>query len=500
MKAWSNEALIMAGPRRAGLLFSIVLLMAGCAGTGPPRDSLQPGEETTCQGFYQALDRAVAEAGTGDAGATRMPGYPFLRVNRFLASFTDRLSDPGRYQAWVEALAGLDRQARRVEIANLPPLWRDPLKGRGDGDVTERLERCSRTMTVALLRDPGQHQGLLDAARVPDHYRTWQRVVGVYPVALLFAGPAIKDLHERLRRPFSIPREQLPTEGRLIRYRPGTVAPALQSMEIDRRLLGSAWREPAVLQGLFDRFAPVIEVDTRGDDDRIGRPEWREGGKLVVDTSQPMLYRYLSYTRFQGTVLLQLNYLFWFPARDTGDIYSGRFDGLIWRVTLTADDWLVAYDTIHGCGCYYQLFPGPGYQVLPDQPGEEPVLVPATAPELARDGRLLLRLNEGAHYLQGVYPEAGGLTSAVVRRYRLTDYRELLSMPLPGGGSRSLFGPDGLVSGSERLERFLLWPFGVPSPGAMRQPGTHAIAFVGRRHFDDPGLLESLMEPLSSRF
>ena len=31
---------------------------------------------------------------------------------------------------------------------------------------------------------------------------------------------------------------------------------------------------------------------------------------------------------------------------------------------------------------------------------------------------------------------------------------------------------------------------GVLGPGAMRQWGRHATAFVGRRHFDDPWLLE----------
>jgi hypothetical protein len=31
---------------------------------------------------------------------------------------------------------------------------------------------------------------------------------------------------------------------------------------------------------------------------------------------------------------------------------------------------------------------------------------------------------------------------------------------------------------------------GIPNPGAMRQWGTHATAFVGRRHFDDPFLID----------
>ena len=71
-------------------------------------------------------------------------------------------------------------------------------------------------------------------------------------------------------------------------------------------------------------------------------------------------------------------------------------------------------------------------------------------------------------------------------------------MLLKAGGRRSVFRPDGIVSGSERGERWLFWPMGVPEPGAMRQWGRHATAFVGRRHFDDPALLEryfSLGEP-----
>ncbi|WP_461516865.1 hypothetical protein [Porticoccus sp.] len=50
------------------------------------------------------------------------------------------------------------------------------------------------------------------------------------------------------------------------------------------------------------------------------------------------------------------------------------------------------------------------------------------------------------------------------------------------------------MPGSQRPERLLLWPMGVRSAGAMRQWGRHAVAFVGRRHFDDPRLIESLFK------
>ena len=65
------------------------------------------------------------------------------------------------------------------------------------------------------------------------------------------------------------------------------------------------------------------------------------------------------------------------------------------------------------------------------------------------------------------------------------------SLKLPDGNFQSLFGQDGLIKSSQRNERFLLWPMGIPSPGAMRQWGHHATAFVGRRHFDDARLFEN---------
>jgi hypothetical protein len=69
-------------------------------------------------------------------------------------------------------------------------------------------------------------------------------------------------------------------------------------------------------------------------------------------------------------------------------------------------------------------------------------------------------------------------------------------LPSAAGGTRSVFGVDGLMGGTERGERHLLWPSGVASPGQMRQWGHHATAFVGRRHFDDPRLLASYFTPL----
>jgi hypothetical protein len=92
-----------------------------------------------------------------------------------------------------------------------------------------------------------------------------------------------------------------------------------------------------------------------------------------------------------------------------------------------------------------------------------------------------------SHYLSNVSATA---TPGNGTTYQFADYNDLRSLPLPQGGSRSVFGPDGLIAGSERGERYLFWPMGIKSPGAMRQAGSQPTAFVGRRHFDDADLVD----------
>ena len=79
--------------------------------------------------------------------------------------------------------------------------------------------------------------------------------------------------------------------------------------------------------------------------------------------------------------------------------------------------------------------------------------------------------------------------------YTLADYEILKTLPHASGNRKSMFNRYGIVTGSERLERFILWPTGVISPGAMRQWGKHAVAFVGQRHFDDPFYLDEMFRP-----
>jgi hypothetical protein len=175
--------------------------------------------------------------------------------------------------------------------------------------------------------------------------------------------------------------------------------------------------------------------------------------------------------------------------------WQGVFDGLLWRVTLAEDGSPLVYDTIHPCGCYHLFFPGERLRARARPAGiDEGLFAPQVLPAPMANERVVLRLAAGTHYLQQVVVEAAAAAAGVPLALRDDD--ELRSLPLPGGGRRSVFAADGLLPGSERLERFFFWPMGVRSAGQMRQSGRHATAFVGRRHFDDPALLDRYFERL----
>jgi hypothetical protein len=238
--------------------------------------------------------------------------------------------------------------------------------------------------------------------------------------------------------------------------------------------------------------APSFDIPVAGDYDRFGELRWGRGADTPeVNASELAVYVHSAYTRYRDRLLLQIVYTIWFPERPASgavDFLAGRLDGIIWRVTLAPDGEPLLYDAIHPCGCYHQFFPTPRARVRPAPDAlEEWAFVPQRLPRIQEGERPVVKLSSGTHYIEGVELVRGNDSLA---RYAMRSYEELRSLPRLDGARRSAFGPDGLIAGSERLERFFLWPSGIASAGAMRQWGRHATAFVGRRHFDDADLLE----------
>ena len=179
------------------------------------------------------------------------------------------------------------------------------------------------------------------------------------------------------------------------------------------------------------------------------------------------------------------------------DIYAGLLDGLNYRVTLGNDGAPLLYETIHNCGCYYKAYPSKRLQVRAKIDYAEPPLI-LDAPDLDPSIDLVtVAMESRTHYVQHLYRLSRELQPAAAV-YALADYGQLRSLPYLRENHRSMFAQDGIAPGSERLERFLLWPTGVLSPGGMRQWGRHAVAFVGRRHFDDPFFMDAMFREIDS--
>ena len=272
-----------------------------------------------------------------------------------------------------------------------------------------------------------------------------------------------------------------------------------QSRDVDLNTLSLTKKQ---LTQLAEHFAPAFLIDEMSNADKIGHPTWSTNNSLTVDTSRPVSFVRLAHTWFNGTILPQLVYTIWFPERpkeSNWDVLSGNLDGIIWRITIGNDGKLLLADSIHPCGCYHLFFPANGInkraEYVHQAEFSEGIETPQILPVYSPDNRLILRLAAKNHYLQALFNEKELIPNRKTQSYDLIignpipDYA-LRSMPLPNGDFKSLYQSNGLVKGTERSERWLLWPMGIKSPGAMRQWGKHATVFVGRRHFDDPYLFD----------
>ncbi len=491
-------------------LWPWILLAAGCIGLSScttPLPVTRPAVDTAvstaatlataCTDYLGALQKIVTQAGVRDAQAAPVLGFPYLRVDRFLASYRqDTLSDAA-FAAWVDRMQARAEEAWRIEIANLPPTERQALAREkpaglaGEFTVVEIARACAGQLRVRDLAHPATREKLQTVARVPPAYRTGQRVVGLYYLSI---WPVLHGVHrwqEETLAEFRKPLNALPVGGQLLHFGPPPDIVPLNATDVQAVLERSANNPLGIpepqgpdRERLFATFAPVWAVDMVSDADRIGRVRWA-AETAAVDIERPTVYRHLSHTRLGSQTLLQLNYTVWFPERPVTsslDLLGGHLDGITWRVTLSPEGQPLIYDTIHNCGCYHLFFPTERVTTIPDRRVlQEDTFIPQTAP---LDWRLSLRIAHTSHYVQrvtGAEPQ-----DTVSLSYAWADYASLRSLPLPSGGRRSLFGPKGIVAGTDRKERWVLWPMGVPHPGAMRQWGHHATAFVGRRHFDDP--------------
>ncbi|MFN2288729.1 MAG: hypothetical protein ABR578_10405 [Chromatocurvus sp.] len=452
------------------------------------------------------MDRLVRESGATRSFPHRINGFPYLRSTRLLASFRNDVDSDTRMSAWLDHLGAADRQARRSELAQLPAtanrqltrLATDralPSGPTSDAESETTVDRCRALLIERDLASEARLQQLRDVVVPANEYSLVQRIAGLYPLASLGVSAGVARWHDEVRQTYAESGKAASPIGELRRYAAALPPDDSDRRPIERDALDIPRPDALQLAALYRAHAPVWEIDTVSAADIPGIPVWKRGGNEpgVSTEEEPVVYRYSSVTRFRGRPRLQLNYLVWFDARPASgplDMLAGRLDGVIWRVTLGDDGAPLVYDSVHACGCYHLLFPVGDVALRPEALRlPEPPLVPTALTAPPPGTRVHLRLGAGAHYLEGVSHAVPGPGSA---KYRFAWREALYTTPVIGGGQRSLFRRDGLIEGTRRGERWFLWPTGVRSPGAMRERGRRATAFIGRRHFDDAFLFDAL--------
>jgi hypothetical protein len=444
--------------------------LAGCAHQYPvPTDN--------CALLFSQLPKATQAH--QDAQYHRLPGFIGLRSDRVLAALGANASSPQQRRQWLHYLAERDAEASRIEIAQLPAIqrqdWNMPVR-------QAALDACRAQQIEHLSGDPKAFIRAVEAAQVPDDYRDWARTLGFYPLFKPILRRGIAAWQQAAAQATA------PEDGaHWLSYQPIPVPAQTLPLILDEDELGLPQADARQLDALFARHAPRLKIKQAGRSDRIGSPYYRHDGSRDFTPLQARLYQHKSWSQLHGQWHLQLIYQLWFSQRPKPhalDLYGGELDGLLWRVTLDRQGNALLYDSIHPCGCWHSFYlPADSSLQVRQSAGEEARL--SQRLRVNGDTAPTLWLSAGEHRLQWVDARRSPYPSVHYQRQALDQLRGL---PHPQG-QRSLYASDGLVPGSERLERWLLWPSGVASPGAMRQWGNHATAFIGRAHFDDPYLL-----------
>jgi hypothetical protein len=437
------------------------------------------------------LDERVEAAGVRDAQDARVPGFPYLRANRLLSALRPAArGSEAATQALAEHMLALDQAARHFEILNLPAGSFPDVRL-----AQRRTEDCGRLLRELDLAKPEARDALLRSAEVSDDYSSAMRIIGLYWLTRVPFAEGVRRQEEETRTAFG--RDPASAEG-YVHYAPEP------GMPLPRAVVGSLLARAAAnplhihelseidLKELLAAYAPSFAVQVKGDYDRFGELRWlRDADSPTVNGAELVVYGHPAWTRYEDRVLLQLVYTLWFPERppqSERDPLAGKLDGITWRVTLAPDGEPLVYDAIHPCGCYHFFFPTPRAAARPAPGGlQEWMFSPQALPRIGEGERPLVRIASGTHYIDRVAVVRG---SDSLARYEIRPYGELRSLLRYSGGRASIFGPDSLVPGTQRAERFAFWPMGIASAGAMRQWGHHATAFVGRRHFDDADLFE----------
>lgn len=464
----------------------------GAPAAAPPPALTQPKFSDTiaaCRSRFEQVDAQVDRAGVRDLGYHRVPGYPYMRSDRLVASFGPELEKMDALSDWLYQLRDNDGFSRDIELQNLGLSVSERIT------LLSELRLCGVWLSNLELSETAERERLVALTRVPP-----ERVKAPAPTPDPNLQQELRRRAELVRASYAVPAADLDAPGPLVLwkvkpYALGGIAPAEGFAGVLRDGLGRVGLTEDQWELLANRFAPSFLIETGGKLDRLGTPSFGQQGPFV-DVSRPIVDFQADYARLHAQSLVQFNYFIWFPGRaanGAGSPNRGPLDGLIWRVTLDLEGRPLVYDTIPASGFDHLWFPLQALRMRSPATGDADLLVPQ--PEVPAE--FVVRLRSGGHEVRRLIG-ASEVRASEVREFELRRYEKLLTLPLPGGGTRSLFGPDGTVVGTDAGADTGLSASGVPRAGSIRQWGHHPVSLLGDIYFDDPRLLERQLRPAAS--
>lgn len=474
------------------LVLGLVVLTSACTTTrkdDPFTGWMKPYKD--CRALYAEIDARIDAAGVRDASYYRVPGFPYLRTDRVLASFRNEAASIDEFGGWTRRMREFDQEAREFEYQNLG------LSDQERGDLRYRLLTCGHGLAGIELDDPQTRSKLIKSVVPPDEYSFTSRATGIYPLSLPLLKAHVGSQHREVTAQSASP--PVPASGTPQRWQAAEVEDAQLAQEGFTMaqpdelgfpgIVDSAWRALAAAN------APQLLIESDANEEQPGTPRWTAGG-VAVDTATPQMHYHITFTRFGTQRLAQINYFIWFRAspQRLAATPQADIDGLIWRVTLDAQAQPLIFESLHASGSDHRWFPVQDLALRQDIGFlDEPPLLPQgrLAP-----GPIALQIEAGSHRLRRVTTPPPADDTA--RQYVLQRYEELFTLARPQGDSRSLYDVHGVIPGSDAGTNGWQWISGRPQAGALRVLGHHAISSVGRQHFDDAFLLETYFEPLNA--
>jgi len=443
-----------------------------------------------CRARYAEIDAKIDAAGVRDGVFYRVPGFPYLRSDRMLASFRDEVASVDEVGAWLRRMREFDQEAREFEFENLGLNDQERAILRGE------FLNCGRGLAALEFDNPDNFKLVHDTMVPPDAYSAGTRALGLYPLTLPLLRASVRDHEAAVRRDFAKPRAELLGAGTPLRWQvqpvedvaliPTKVSDAYPDELGFPGLVDSAWRAIAEVN------APELLMAQGARERQLGTPIWiadgHGGSRLDIDTTRPQVHYQIGFTRFGAERLIQVNYflLFRTPDAPPGEV---PVDGLIWRVTLDNELRPIAYDTARASGREHFWF-----AIRSEVPRRQPADGPAAFFPL--DGLVPAEPSLTLDRSGGVRGVTAADTAITAQRYQLARYEDLYRMPLPGGGTRNLFDRTGQIAGTRTPAPEWYAASGVPQPGTLRHFMRLPVSYLGEQHFDDAYVLEQAFAPL----